>query len=113
MAGRMILIVALTAALASVTIAAQHLWSFARGISDPGSLPAQVYACDRTWVLSEGTPWTAERARSEDGKLYSVVPGPFGLFTSCRLTAQGYVPTLLFVRTGEDAYAVYSLQGGP
>jgi hypothetical protein len=112
-AGPRFVVVAGGLALVAVLVLGRPVYRFMRGFSDPGSLPDRIVACDREWSLSEGSFWTADKAAVADGTVYDVVPGPFGLFTRCRLTPSGTVPTVLFVRTDENSYAVYALNGGP
>ena len=111
--GRWTLIGALVAAIALTVVILQPVWRFARGWSDPRSLPAEISMCDRRWKRdSLLRSWSAAAPRIA-GRMTVVSPGPFGLLTACPWPAGAVVATVIFVRIGEDAYVGYELRGGP
>src|SRR5262245_37561511 len=102
-------LVALSLVVSSLEMAS-WMYRVARGYENPGHLPVELHTCDRDWRRSDGPFWTG--AQVARGPAWTVRPGPLGYLTACP-TGGDFVPAALFVRVGEDEYAVYELRGGP
>jgi hypothetical protein len=88
------------------------------GIYDGSSLPGRLHVCGRTWSKGEVQTLETITADSSPGPTL-VAPILGGLLSPCPGAACTDVArntpcdTVVFVRIGEDAYASYSLAGGP
>lgn len=112
-----LLVAALTAAVALGGIAVYHLTG--RGvwdIHDLATLPARISVCGRDWQIGSAPP-TLLAGFQPDGFRAPVVvdPGPFAPCPSGPCTASGDNPcdTVVSVRVSAYTYVRYALVGGP
>jgi hypothetical protein len=83
----------------------------AAGYTDVGSLPELIRTCGREWRRTNGPQvWPSSKVP----QILVIEPGPFGI-TPCPWSEEvrTAAPTAVFVRVGDDAYAVFELAGGP
>jgi hypothetical protein len=109
----------LVVGLATVLVAPRvgNALAGAGGIHDVAALPERIQLCGRSWhkddlerrfTLAETRELSGDPTVVDPAPWTSCAPGP------CTDAAQpGACETVVWVRTGEDAYVDYALQGGP
>jgi hypothetical protein len=83
-----------------------------------GSLPHRISVCSRDWTedaLNRQVTFEQARTMKSGGDPVVVATGPFAPCPPgpCTATTGGPCDTVVWVRTGGDAYIGYELSGGP